>query len=188
MPTEKKSQTVEQLVEVLSQNGVVIATDYRGLSVSQISELRHQLRQHGVEYRVVKNTLANLAAERAGKSALSPLLKGPTALALASGNEAALAKALLTYQRTSKTTVSIRGGLLGALVMDNAQITALATLPSREVLLGKLLGAMKGPLFALQNVLTGNISGLLRVLQSRVEQMGGLDVIEESPREVEKGE
>ena len=187
MPTEKKVQTVEQLAEVLSQNNVVIATDYRGLSVGEISELRSQLRQQGVEYRVVKNTLALLAAQRAGRPGLGPLLKGPTALALASGNETALAKALVTYQRTSKTTFSIKGGLLYELGLDAARVLTLATLPPREVLLARLLGALQGPLFALQNVLTGNLSGLLRVLQARVQQLGGPEAVQE-PVEAQKGE
>ena len=176
MTTKKKPQIVAQLAELLSQSKFVIATDYRGLSVAEMSELRHQLRNIGTEYHVVKNRLAKFAAENAGKQELSQLLTGPTALAFGSEDILQLAKALGDYIRISKTTLSIKGGLIDSQLIGSEEVKRLATLPSIEVLRARLLGLLLSPIVSLQNVLSGNMRGLSSVLNARIQQLGGTDV------------
>ncbi len=173
MTTKKKPQIVDQLTELLSQSKFVIATDYRGLSVVEMSELRHQLRNIGTEYHVVKNRLAKFAAENAGKQELSQLLTGPTALAFGSEDILQLAKALGDYIRISKTTLSIKGGLIDSQLIGSEEVKRLATLPSIEVLRARLLGLLLSPIVSLQNVLSGNMRGLSSVLNARIQQLGG---------------
>ena len=173
MTTKKKPQIVDQLTELLSQSKFVIATDYRGLSVAEMSELRHQLRNIGTEYHVVKNRLAKFAAENAGKQELSQLLTGPTALAFGSEDIIQLAKALGDYIRISKTTLSIKGGLIDSQLIGSEEVKRLATLPSIEVLRARLLGLLLSPIVSLQNVLSGNMRGLSSVLNARIQQLGG---------------
>ena len=173
MPTSKKAQLVDKITEQLSQNRYIIATDYRGLTVSEISELRHQLRHIGSEYHIVKNTLAKFAAERAGKSELCEFLTGPTALAFAQDDAPELAKTLLSYIRTSKTDVTIKGGLIEGTLFEAEQLRSLATLPPIDVLQAKLLGTLLSPIYSLQYVLSANLSGLNTVLNARIHQLGG---------------
>ena len=173
MTTKRKLQIVDQLAALLSQSKFVIATDYRGLTVAEMSELRHQLRNIGTEYHVVKNRLAKLAAENAGKQELSQLLTGPTALAFGHEDIPQLAKALTDYIRISKTTLSIKGGLIDSQLIGSEEVKSLATLPSIEVMRAKLLGMLLGPIFSLQNVLSANLRGLNSVLNARIQQLGG---------------
>ncbi|MEE8470034.1 MAG: 50S ribosomal protein L10 [Dehalococcoidia bacterium] len=173
MPTERKIQIVEQLTELLSRSKFVIATDYRGLTVTEVSELRRQLRELGTEYHVVKNNLARFAAERSGKEELCQLLSGPVALAFGYDDAAPLAKALVDYARTSKTSLSIKGGLIDSQLLSGEEMSRLATLPPIEVLRARLLGLLQGPAFALQNVLSANLYGLYSALNARIQQLGG---------------
>jgi len=173
MTSKKKPQIVDQLAALLSQSKFVIATDYRGLTVAEMSELRHQLRNMGTEYHVVKNRLAKFAAENAGKQELSQLLTGPTALAFGHEDIPQLAKALTDYIRISKTTLSIKGGLIDSQLLSSEQIRSLATLPSIEVLRARLLGLLLSPVFSLQYVLSANLRGLNSVLNARIQQLGG---------------
>jgi large subunit ribosomal protein L10 len=173
MAQEKKSELVSQLADMLGRNNVVLATDYRGLTVAQMSQLRRQLRAQGYEYRVVKNTLTSLAAERVGKLGLCGFLKEPTALAFGNGNEAQLAKVILNYQREAKTSLSIKGGLLYEQVLSSKEISTLATLPPKDVLLAKLTGTLHSPIYSLLNVLTAEMRALLAMLQGRIKQLEG---------------
>jgi len=175
MPTERKSQMVERTTELLRGSKFVIATDYRGLTVSQMQELRQQLRNIETEYHVVKNTLAKFAAENVGKPELSQLLTGPTALACGQENVSDLAKTLLEYIRVSKATISIRGALFDQRLLSVDEVRSLAALPSIEVMRARLLGVLLSPLYSLQNVLSANLRGLSRVLNARIQQLGGTD-------------
>ena len=175
MPTQRKSQMVERTSELLRGSKFVVVTDYRGLTVSQIQELRQQLRNIGTEYHVVKNTLAKFAAENVGKPDLAQLLTGPTALACGQDNVSELAKALLDYIRVSKATVSIKGALIDERLIGVDEVRSLATLPSIEVLRARLLGVLLSPIYSLQNVLSANLRGLSTVLNARIQQLGGTD-------------
>ena len=136
-----------------------------------ITALRRQLQQQGTEYRVVKNTLTSLAAEKAEKRELSPLLKGPTALAFGYGDVVQLAKTLIDYQRLTKTTLSIKGGLLEGRVLSGNEIVTLSALPSREALIAKLMGTLYGPIHGLLYVLSAEMRQLLALLQARINQL-----------------
>jgi large subunit ribosomal protein L10 len=164
---------VERTTELLRGSKFVVATDYRGLSVSEISELRQQLRNIGTEYHVVKNTLTRFSAETAGRPELCQLLTGPTALACGKENVPELAKALLDYIRVSKSTLSIKGALIEERLIGADEVRRLATLPPIEILQATLLGLLLSPVLSLQNVLSANLRGLGTVLNARIQQLGG---------------
>jgi len=173
MVTKRKIQQVEQLTELLSNNRYLIATDYRGLSVAEIQDLRAQLRNIGAEYHVVKNNLARLAADNADKKDLSTFFTGPTALAFSKDDISQLAKVFVTYIRSTKSVLTLKGGLLDGQTLNTAEVNNLASLPSIEVLRAKLLGLMLSPILSLQYVLSANMRGLNTVLNARIQQLGG---------------
>jgi len=173
MSREKKAQIIDSLQEVFSQCNIGILTDYRGLSASEINVLRRRLRESGIGYKVVKNTLARFAAERAGKDELASFLEGPIAVALGYGDITEPAKVLTDYIRTSKASLSIKGGFLGDKILTLAEVDTLSTLPSREILLAKVLGGMQSPIVALVSCLTTPIQGIIGVLQARIQQLEG---------------
>lgn len=170
---EKKTQIIEGLQEAFSKCSISILTDYRGLVTSEITELRRKLQESGSEYKVVKNTLARFAAERAGKDVLVGSLEGPVAITFGYGDITAPAKILADYIRSSKTSLSIKAGLLGDRLLTSQELMTLATLPPREILLARLLGQMKSPVSALLGCLTSPIRGIIGVLQARITQLEG---------------
>jgi large subunit ribosomal protein L10 len=173
MRKEEKKEAVRELAQKLSGCDIAITTNYRGLSVAEMTELRRRLRQAGIEYRVIKNTLARFAAEQAGKEGLTTIIEGPTAIAFGHDDVAAPAKALLDYIRSSKSELKIRGGLLDRRVLSAAEVTTLATLPPKEELIAKLLAGMQGTILGLVNVLNANITSFLNLLNARMKQLEG---------------
>ncbi|NOQ17841.1 MAG: 50S ribosomal protein L10, partial [Dehalococcoidales bacterium] len=159
--------------EAFSKCSIGILTDYRGLMTSEITNLRRKLQESGSEDRVVKNTLARFAAERAGKANLTSSFVGPVAIALGYGDVTEPARILADYISTSRSTLTIKGGFLGDRVLTSEEVSTLARLPSREILLAKLLGGMQGPIAGLVNCLSAPIVGMARVLQARIKQMEG---------------
>jgi large subunit ribosomal protein L10 len=176
MPTEAKRAMVAELTELLGSSQTTIVTDYRGLTVAEIGLVRRALREQGVTYRVVKNRLARIAAKEAGSAELSELFEGPSAIALGPLEEAALAKALLDAVRPYRT-VEIRGAMLRGQRIDAASVTRLASLPSREVLLAQLAGAIAAPLSSMAGLLTAPLrslgGGLQQLVAQRTEASGG---------------
>ena len=144
MPTDAKRRTVEELREQLGQSPTLIVSEYRGLTVKEIAEIRRSLRKQDVTYKVVKNRLIKIAASDSRGSALDALLVGPTAIAFGT-DEARTAKAVLDTMRPYKQ-VRITGAVLGRNAIDADGVTRLATLPSREVLLAQLAGAFAAPM------------------------------------------
>jgi len=173
MIREKKEQSVSKIEEWLSNSEVVIVTDYRGMTVSEIGQLRRQLGESDTEYHVVKNNMARIAAENAGQQELKDLLKGPSALAFGRGEVSDPARILSDFIRTAKVPMSIKGGLLGGRLLTQYQIASLATLPPRETLIALLMRQMQAPISSLLTVLSANMSGLLRVLEARKQQLEG---------------
>ncbi len=162
MPTEAKRETVAELREALASSRTLIVSEYRGLTVKELAEIRRALRKQDVSYRIVKNRLMRIAAGDALGEALSPLLVGPTAIAF--GNEeSATAKAVLDATRAYKV-VTVTGGVLGSRAIDADGVKTLASLPSREILLGKLAGGMQAPVATLAGLLVANIRNLGSVL------------------------
>lgn len=166
MPTDAKRQAVAELTELLRRSSAMAVADYRGLKVAEMQAVRRTLRDSGVQLTVAKNRLLKLAADEAGRAELKPMLDGPTALATIDGDEAAMAKALADAIRPYSRVVSVRGGMLGDAAIDAAQLTRLATLPSRDVLLGKIAGGMAAPLTSMAGVLAANLRNLVGVLQA----------------------
>ncbi len=173
MSREKKTEIIDRFKDTFSRCSIGILTDYRGLSNSEITALRRRLGDSSVEYRVVKNTLARFAAERAGKANLADSFVGPVAIALGYGDVTEPARILADYISTSKSALTIKGGFLGDRVLTSEEVSTLARLPSREILLAKLLGGMQGPIAGLVNCLSAPITGVARVLQARIKQMEG---------------
>lgn len=173
MSREKKAQTIDRLQATFSKCSIGILTDYRGLSTPEITVLRRKLRESSVEYKVVKNTLARFAGERAGKDDLVNFFKGPVAIAFGYGDITEPAKILTDYIRTSQASLSIKGGFLGDRLLTPEDVVTLSTLPSREILLAKVLGGMQSPIVTLVGCLTTPIKGIIGVLQARIKQLEG---------------
>jgi len=173
MPREKKIQIIDRLQEVFSKCSIGILTDYRGLSAPEITGLRRRLRESGIEYKVVKNTLARFAAERAGKDELASFFVGPVAIAFGYGDIIEPARALADYIRTSKASLSIKGGFLSDRLLTSEEVMTLSTLPPREVLLARVVGRMQSPIVALLGCLTTPIQGFIGVLQAKIQQLEG---------------
>jgi large subunit ribosomal protein L10 len=158
MPTEAKREKVAELREQLAGSRTLIVSEYRGLSVPEIAEIRRALRKQDVAYRVVKNRLMRIAAQDTVGEALSPLLVGPTAIAFGN-DESATAKAVIDATRAFKT-VTITGGVLGDKAIDANGVKTLASLPPREILLARLAGGMQAPVATLAGLLAANIRNL----------------------------
>lgn len=166
MPTDEKRQAVAALVELLRGSSAVAVADYRGLKVTEMQSVRRTLRASGVELHVAKNRLLKIAADEAGLAELKPMLEGPTALATVDGDAVAMAKALQDALRPYIRVVSVRGGLLGSRALDAEQLTRLAALPSRDLLLARLAGGMAAPLTGMAGVLAANLRNLVGVLSA----------------------
>ena len=171
MSREKKAQLIDELQEIIAGCSVGILTDYRGLSTAELDELRRKLRESGIGYRVVKNTLARFAAERAGRADLAGSFDGPVAIAFGYGEMTVPPRVLTEYIRAAKSELSIKGGFLESEVLTAAQVATLATLPSREVLLAQVLAGMQSPMITLVSCLVSPIRGLMGVLQARMKQL-----------------
>jgi len=174
MPTEAKRETVAQLREELANSRTMIVSEYRGLKVKEIAEIRRSLRKQDVTYRVVKNRLLRIAATDALGEALSPLLTGPTAIAFGN-DEARTAKAVLDATRPYAKVVRITGGVLGDKAIDAESVIRLAALPSRDVLLAKLAGGMQAPVATLAGLFAAPLRNLGYALAQVAEQKANAD-------------
>lgn len=170
MPTPRKRETVKELSKLFKSSQVLIFTDYRGLSVSEISNLRRQLRDKGVEYHVAKNTLTTLAANRTGLEKMNTMLDGPTAIAFVGDDIPGAAKVLSDFVRTSKI-LQIRGGLAGSIVLNADQVGDLTKVLTRPEYIAKVLGSMQSPMTSMVGVLSGTIRNFMNVMQARVDQL-----------------
>jgi large subunit ribosomal protein L10 len=159
MPTEAKRETVAALREELSRSSTLIVSEYRGLTVKEIAEIRRALRKQDVSYRIVKNRLMRIAAADSIGEALGPLLNGPTAIAFGT-DDVTTAKAVIDATRPYSRVVKITGAVLGDRAIDADGVTRLATLPSRDVLLAKLAGGMVSPIATLGELLGANLRNL----------------------------
>ena len=173
MPTEAKRETIDALRVELDAHRTMITSEYRGLKVKEITEIRRALRKSNVSYRVVKNRLMRIAAqENPAAAALSPLLKGPSAIAFGT-DEAATAKAVLDATRPYAKIVKITGGVLGSTAIDADGVTRLATLPPREVLLAEAIGAISAPLSTVAGLFDAPGRDVLGLVQALIDQRGG---------------
>jgi large subunit ribosomal protein L10 len=145
MPRPEKTAVVDEIRTKLGDSDAAVLTEYRGLTVTQLAELRGALRPSGTEYKVFKNSLARRAVEAAGLAELSPLLEGPVAIAFVHGDAVVAAKALRDFGRANPALI-LKGGLLGPSVLTGAEVAALADIEPRDVLLARLAGGFQAPL------------------------------------------
>ena len=178
-----KERVVAELTERLKTTDTLIVADYRGLTMTQIDDLRSELLKHGARFAVVKNTLTRRAAEAAGADMLLGLLEGPTAIAFleAEGDPVAVAKALADAGRTTRV-LAVRGGILEGSELSSEDVANLAKLPPADVLRAQLVGALAGPLTTVVGLFAAPMRDLVGVLQARIDQLeaqGGGAVEEE---------
>ena len=176
MARPDKAAAVAEIAERFRDSNAAVLTEYRGLTVAQLTELRTNIRGHAT-YAVVKNTLTAIAAREAGMTAIDEkALAGPTAVAFVTGDPVETAKALRDFARTYPALV-IKGGVLDGKALSPAEVTQLADLESRDVLLAKLAGAMKASLNNAAYLFAAPLSQAARVVdalrQQREEQQGG---------------
>lgn len=169
MNKNSKEQLVNELAEKLATAKATFLADYRGLNVEQVNALRGQLRNAGAEYQVVKNTLLRLASKDTNSACLDPFLAGPTALAIAPQDPVAPAKVLAEFAKAN-AKFELKGGELDGKVLTVDDIKALAELPSREVLLAKMLGSLNAPASNFVGVLAAIPRSLVQVLAAIQEQ------------------
>jgi large subunit ribosomal protein L10 len=177
MPNAQKAQVIEELTDQLSRSQLTIIADYRGLNVGDLQGLRGNLRPLNAQVRVAKNTLTNIAANRVGIDVMQPVLEGPTALVFAYGDVVGVSKAVGDFVRTSRI-LSVKGGVMGNRLLSAPEVEAIATLPSREELYGKLVGLLVSPLTRTVGVLSGPSRSLAYVLQAQVDKLGGAELPE----------
>ncbi len=171
MARPEKVRQVEFLTGKLRETSVALLTDYRGLTVAQMRDLRSRLRAQDVEYRVVKNTLARRAAVEAGRPELQELLRGPVAIAFGSGEPGAPARVLGEFARQARVRLEIVGGLLEGRVLGPEQARQTADLPSREAALAGFLAALQAPLARLAATLEAPLTQLIGALDAYREKL-----------------
>lgn len=172
MNRDQKAAVVEEVATQIQESEAVFAVDYRGISVPQAAELRTKLNDAGARFRVVKNTLTQLSADKAGAESLKELLEGPTAFTFvaADGGDVALAAKALAQFRRETDLLAFKGGVMGGEVITADQITALSRLPAREVLHQQLVAMVASPITGLVRGLNALIAGLAIQLQQIAEQ------------------
>ncbi len=169
MNRNEKAAVIDRIAEDLEASSAVFAVDYRGITVAQVAELRTKLRESDTTLAVVKNSLTERAADKAGAEALKEILTGPTALAFVRGDAAAAAKALSDAQRATQV-LEFKGGLMDGKPVTPDEIRAISRLPSREVLYGQLVGVVAAPLNGLARGLNALIAGVAIQLQAIADQ------------------
>jgi large subunit ribosomal protein L10 len=172
MNRDQKAAAVEEVATQIQESEAVFAVDYRGISVPQAAELRTKLNEAGARFRVVKNTLTQLSADKAGAESLKELLEGPTAFTFvaADGGDVALAAKALAQFRRETELLEFKGGVMGGEALTVEQITALSRLPARDVLHSQLVGVIASPITGLVRGLNALIAGLAIQLQQIAEQ------------------
>jgi len=168
MPTQAKAAVIDEITERFQNSSAAVLTEYRGLTVAQLTQLRRSLGA-GSSYAVVKNTLTKRAADSVGHSDLAPLLTGPTAIAFIEGDPVNAAKAIRDFARTHPLLV-VKGGVVDGRTVDASEVTRLADVEPREVLLAKLAGAMKGNLTKAAGLFQAPLSQVARLAAALQEK------------------
>lgn len=169
MNRDQKAAVIEEVATEITESEAILAVDYRGISVRQAKDLRVQLGEAGTSFRVVKNTLTERAADKAGAAELKAFLEGPTAFAFVRGDAALAAKALAAFRRESRL-LEFKGGVIGERVLTVEDVEALSRLPGREALQGQFVGVLASPLTGLVRGLGSLVSGLAVALGQIQEQ------------------
>ena len=165
----EKVAMIATMKETMKNAKGAVLTDYRGIKVAQDTKLRRKMREAGVQYSVIKNNMASIAAKEAGIEGLDDYLKGPLAMVSSDKDPVAAAKLISEFIKENRI-MEIKGGLVEGKVIDADGVKALANLPSREVLLARLLGSMQSPITGFVTVLQGNIRNLVYALDAVRQQ------------------
>jgi large subunit ribosomal protein L10 len=166
VPTQEKVETVAEFKTRLDGAKTVLVTEYRGLTVRQLSDLRKQLRGVSASYKIIKNRLAKLAMTDSDLSKLGPHLKGPTGMVISKEDPVAVAKALHTFARTNQA-LAIKAGFIEGQILPPADLKALSELPTKDAIRAQIIGAIQGPLAQLVGLLQATQRDLAYVLSER---------------------
>ena len=169
MLRNEKDAVIAEVQQLLTDTENLFVSDYRGLTVAELAELRGKLRESGASFKIVKNTLGGIAADKAGREPVKELMTGPTAVTFCGDDLVGAAKALADFAKTHPQ-LEVRGGLLDASLIDQDGVKALASLPPRDVLIAQVVGTMAAPMTGLVTVLQGTISGFVRALDQVAQQ------------------
>ncbi|GFO57523.1 50S ribosomal protein L10 [Geomonas sp. Red276] len=164
MNKETKKELVAEMHEKLQRAQAIFAADFRGMTVAQAEALRVELRKANVEFKVFKNTLLEIASKGTDKEGITPFLAGPTAIALSYDDPVAAAKVLSKFSKDATTPFTLKAGVLTGKTINPNDVQALADLPSREVLLARMLGSIQAPTSNFVRVLAAVPGGFVRVL------------------------
>ena len=167
MPTQKKEQSVKELEKKVKNSKIMVLTDHRGLSVSELKDLRNELYKYNVEYSITKNTLVKIAVKNSGIDGINSdtIFAGPTAIAFGYDDEVAPAKILNQFAK-SLENLEIKGAIYNNSFLSKEKVEELASLPSKEILLGKLVGMLNSPLYGLLNIAQAKQRELLYALKA----------------------
>ena len=172
MPTQAKIERVAELKEKLERCSIALTAGYSGISVNDMTDLRRRMRDAGVEFIVVKNTLANLAAQEANVPEFSDIVDGPTAIAFGYDDPVDTARAVNDYIRATRSPLAIQGAIMGpGNTLPPNEVERLASLPSKPQLMANLLGQIQSPISRLLGVLNGPLQNLDGLLQARIRQL-----------------
>jgi large subunit ribosomal protein L10 len=167
----EKEKIVAEIQDAMSRCKAGVMTEYMGMKNADLTLLRRKLGESGIDYMVVKNTLARFAADNTQKGFLKESLNGPMAIAFGYGDEVAPAKVLAEFMDATETPLKIRGGFIGDQLLTAEDVKTLATIPAKEVLVAQVLGAIQGPISGFVNVCAAPIRGLVTVLQARADKL-----------------
>jgi large subunit ribosomal protein L10 len=173
MPTLRKEAMLAELENTVGRATVAISASYRGMRVAEMTALRRRMRDAGVDVKVVKNTLLRIASDKAGKPGLTAIVEGPTALIFGYGDAAVAAKAVTEYVRTARNALTIQGAYFEGQTFDAAEVTDLASLPSRETLIAQFVGGMQSPLATFAGLLTSVVREFAGLVDARAQQLEG---------------
>jgi len=183
-PRPEKVAVVNEVRGKLAESDAALLTEYRGMTVKALADLRRQLRPAGGEYKVYKNTLVRFAARDVGIAELDELLTGPTAITFVKGDAAAVAKTLRDFAKTNPHLI-VKGGVLGSKVLSVDEVQALADLPSREILLAQLAGAFQAPLVKMAGLLQALPRNFAYGLKALIDQGGASGAAASGPATAE---
>lgn len=172
MPTPRKAAMLEEITLSMQRSTVAISADYRGLTVAQMTRLRRALRPSGVEVKVVKNTIAAMAAERAGRPEMKELLDGPSAIAFGSGDPVAPAKALSDFIRAERLELKLHGAWIEGRVVGGSEVESIASLPSKDQLLADFMSKIQSPIQGFAGLIQAaqrNFAGLIEARANQLE-------------------
>jgi large subunit ribosomal protein L10 len=183
MPTKKKIEQVEELAELFNNSDTIIMADYKGSSVADLSSLRKALSESSAKFKIAKNTLAKLAAEKTEKKSLANEINGPLGFILSNEDPSKLTKILFEYTKNNEIEFNITKGFIDNQIVDESTLVKLSKLPTKQVLLAKIMGSMNSPITNLVFVLNGTVQALATVLQRHVEKAEEAPAAEENAEE-----